>query len=357
MNKKWLLYSFVNISLLIISTSIFNYKIDSLELFNKSSNLVNAAKALTNGKMVAGLKDYDQRIFQELIIKNLKVKSDVIVIGSSRSMQLRKRFFLKDEINFFNYSVSGASLEDYIAIIGTYEMMHRYIPSTIILGIDPWIFNKNNGRNSWKSLKKYYDYEINKFYKKQKNNTPITINTTKWKQLINYDYTISNIKSLRNLTKNNKKMFYITDTIDIDDSIKENDGSIHYPYAIRYIKTENAKRAAISSTKGNVFSLENYKKLSNLLLFEEFIKYLKSKNIKIIFFLPPYNPISYDILIKNPKYSIINDVEKYLIDFAEKNNIEIKGSYNPHIYNFKYTDFSDGMHGKDIVSQKIFNPN
>ncbi len=93
-------------------------------------------------------------------------------------------------------------------------------------------------------------------------------------------------------------------------------------------------------------------------LFENFIKYLQLNNIKIIFFLPPYNPITYDILMKKPKYHIINRAEEYLINFANKNNIEIKGSYNPHKYNFKYTDFSDGnalqrqSSSKDIQYQK-----
>jgi hypothetical protein len=351
-NKKWLFSSFISIILIVVSISILNYKIDSLGLFGNTNYLVKAAQALTDGKMIAGLKNSDERFFQELIIKNLKVKNDAIAIGSSRTMQLRKRFFLEDKINFFNHSVSGASLEDYIAIVGAYEMIHGYIPKTIVLGTDPWIFNKYSGQNRWKSLQKYYDFEISKFSDEAKINA--TVNTTKWKQLINYDYTISNIKFVKTLIKNNGKIFYITDTIEIDDGIKEIDGSIHYPYKRRFIKSDAIKRDATSYTKGKVYSLEKYDKLSNLKLFENFIKYLQSKNIKIIFFLPPYNPITYDILMKKSKYHIINRAEKYLINFANKNDIEIKGSYNPHKYNFKYTDFSDGMHGKNKVAKKIF---
>ena len=43
--------------------------------------------------MIAGLKNYDDRLFQELIVKNLQVKNDVIAIGSSKTLLLRKRFF------------------------------------------------------------------------------------------------------------------------------------------------------------------------------------------------------------------------------------------------------------------------
>jgi len=352
-NIKWLQYSISLIVILIFLVSIFNYKVDSLGLFGNSNYLLQAAKTLTRGKMIAGLKDNDERLFQELIIKNLQVKNDTIAIGSSRSMHLRKRFFLTENAHFFNHSVSGASLEDYIAIVGAYELMYGYIPSTIILGIDPWVFNKYSSQNRWKTLSKYYNYETSKITNKGHNreNNP---NITKWKQLINYDYTISNILFFKHLLNNTRKAFYITDTINIDDTIKESDGSIHYPYKTRYIKENEVRNKAIKYSKKPVYSLEKFNKLSNKKIFEDFIKYLQSKNIKIILFLPPYNPVTYDLLMKQKEYHIINKVEKFLVQFSKNHNIVIKGSYNPHQYNFENKDFSDGMHGHDIVIKRIF---
>jgi len=352
-NIKWLQYSISIIVSILTAVSIFNYKIDSLGLFGNSNYLSQAAKTLTSGKMIAGLKNNDERLFQELIIKNLQVKNDVIAIGSSRTMELRKRVFLENKINFFNHSVSGASLEDYISIIGAYELIHGYTPSTVVLGIDPWVFNKYNGQNRWKSLIKYYNYEIEKIYNKKQNTT--NINTTKWKQLINYDYTIANMRFYKTLLENEGKSFYITDTIDIDDSIKEVDGSIHYPYETRYIKANNVRESAIQYSKKPVYALERFNELDNIKLFKDFIKYLQSRNVKVVFFLPPYNPITYDLLMKQQEYQILDKVEKYLITFANEHNIEIKGSYNPHKYSFENKDFYDGMHGHDKVIKKIFN--
>jgi hypothetical protein len=349
---KWLQHSISLIIVIILAVSFFNYKIDSLGLFGNSNYLVKAAKTLTNGKMIAGLKNNNERLFQELIIKNLQVKNDVIAIGSSRSMQLRKRFFLENKVNFFNHSVSGASLEDYISIVGAYELIHRYLPPTIVLGVDPWIFNKYSGQNRWKSLSKYYNYGIEKIYNKKQNFT--IVNTTKWKQLINYDYTVTNIEFLKNILKNNGKTFYITDTVDIDDSIKEIDGSIHYPYKVRNPDYDEVKKTAISYTKGRVYSLMKYNTLSNTKLFENFIKYLKSKKVNVVLFLPPYNPITYDILTKNKKYKYIKISEQYINNFAIKYGIDIKGSFNPYKYEFTNKDFFDGMHGHDSVAKKVF---
>jgi hypothetical protein len=357
MNKyiKWIRNSFfIGVGLVII-ISIFNYKIDSLGIFNSSNNLVQVARALTNGNMIAGFKNNDERVFQELIIKNLKCKNDVVAIGSSRTMMLRKRFFLNQKINFFNHFVSSALLTDYISILGVYEKVHGYIPSTVVIGIDPWIFNRQYHHVKWKSLSKYYDYEINKIYNKsiiQKNDR---FDIEKWKQLINYEYTFSNIKYFLFLIQRNRnKLFYITKELDIDDMIKEPDGSIHYPYKKRFPNKDSVMQKARKFINGNDYSLHDFNEL-NTELFEDFIVYLQSKNINIVFFLPPYHPITYDMLMYEEKYINLKLSEEYLKRFCYKYNIKLLGSYNPHKYKFKNKDFFDAIHGKPIVIKKIFN--
>ena len=91
-------------------------------------------------------------------------------------------------------------------------------------------------------------------------------------------------------------------------------------------------------------------------MFEDFVSYLKLNKVDVILFLPPYNPIAYDLLIENNKYKHILIAEKYLIDFAKLNDVDLKGSYNPHKYNLTNEDFFDGVHGRDQVLKEIFQP-
>jgi len=446
-NIRWLQYSIGLILLIISLICIFNYKVDSSGVFGHSNYLSKAARALTSGKMIAGLQNIDDRLFQDLIIKNLQVRNDVIAIGSSTTMHLRKGVVLKDRINFFNHSVNGASLEDYIAIVGAYESIHGYLPSTIILGVDSWVFNKNNGQGRWVGLKKYYDYELDKIYGKgldSSSNSKFTINAIKWKQLINFEYTVSNIKFfIRTLLKNddinpplplkesksvevltkseleklsdrelilkainsgiankiefggikvldptvpsyekevanreelievlaessvsilapplmvNDLKFYIVDTTDTDDFIRADDGSIYYPNKIRYKSNDKVKVDAVAFAKYNPYSLGKYDNLNNIKLFEDFVRYLQLNKVDVTLFLPPYNPITYDLLLESNKYNIILTAEKYLINFAKLNDLDLKGSYNPHKYEFSNEDFFDGVHGRDRVFKKIFQP-
>ena len=100
--------------------------------------------------------------------------------------------------------------------------------------------------------------------------------------------------------------------------------------------------------------IEKFDELNNKDEFENFIAYLKQKGTTVTFVLYPYNPISYNLLIDNKDYVIIRDVEYYLKQFSQKNKIKLLGSYNPHKFNFKSKDFTDGMHGLENVSKIIF---
>lgn len=352
--KIWLRYSAIFILSIVSIVTIFNYRIDSLCLYGNSNYLSDVAKSLVNGQMIAGLKNYDERILQKLVIQNLQTKNNVIVLGSSRSMKLKRDYIPCKGTEFFNHSVSGASLEDYIAIIGVYEKTYGYIPSTIILGIDPWIFNKNNGLFRWKSLEAFYHFEKNKIDNKTKSSQYISFDYTKWKQLINYDYTISNISFFKSVTLSNEKPFYITTSLEVNDSIKKSDGSTEEAYSERSIDENKIKKSAIAYTQGEVFSINNYTKLSNTQLFENFVHYLQKKGTTVVFFLPPYNPITYDILVNDHRYKTLIISELYLKKIAEKNKINMYGSFNPHSHGFTLKDFYDGMHSRENVSKKLF---
>lgn len=348
--KGWFLKTFFFMFLLLVTTGAFNYTIDSAMIFRPSFELRKAADALINGNMIAGLKDYDERQLQKLIIEKSKTKYNVIALGSSRILQIRQRFLESDAgpIKFFNHGMSGASIEDYIAILGLYESK-GYLPQRMIIGVDPWVFNKNNGQVRWESLERYYGKIMGGTYA-SKNDINST-NKRKYFQLINRDYTKTNIKTL--ISQGQRFNIYTTNTTEIDDYIKEQDGSIHYPFRLRFRNDIDTQKDAKLYANSPVYSLEKFENLSNTKLFEDFINYLQTKNIEVMFLLPPYHPLTYNLLTKNHKYKIIMDVETYLRNVAAAHRIKISGSYCPAQYQFSSIDFFDGMHGKDIVMEKL----
>ena len=349
--KNWIKLFFISFMVSITSIIGFNFFVDSAGVFSNKSYLAKASEELLSGKMIAGLSDYDERLFHSLIIKKQKQKVDSIVLGSSRAMVIRKKFIVNKNKVFFNHAVSGASLEDYIAIVDLYEQEKGYIPKYIMIGVDPWVFNKFNGQSRWRTLKDNYFDLLSKLMKKNVNNS-FSINSIKWKQLINYEYTLSNILFLK---KNfGRTPYYITSTVDIEDSTRALDASLYYPFSDRTPNKQLVEKLAIKFVKkGQVYSLEKFVKLDNLSEFENFINYLQHKGSIVTFILFPYNPISYNILIKDKDYAIIQDVEVYLKHFVKEKAIKVFGSYSPNKFNFQSKDFTDGMHGLECVTEKI----
>lgn len=349
-STKWIKIFFGLSLFIFLFVGIFNYKIDSLGLLS-GTTLDKVAEELSNGKIIAGLGNIDERMFRKKQIEYLKNDVEYVAIGSSRIMQLRKNMFLDDGIkNFQNYSVSGASLKDYLVLIQAHINKFNKLPKNIILGVDPWIFNKNNGETRYLSLKnEYLDIiKILNFKENIINEKEETIKNSV-SYFISLDYFKENIKSYIN-----KQAYYIVNNTMIDEHLKMPDGSIYYEYKYRYPNDDEVKKIALEYTQGSVYQIERFNELSNIQLFEKFIEYFKNNNVNIYFYLPPYNPIAYDILILNEKYKIINEAENYLKKFAKENNIKLVGSYNPHNLNLKNEHFFDGMHSLDIAYEIIF---
>lgn len=334
----------------IVTLCTFNILFDSFGLFTARTELMLGAKSVAEGKMIAGLRDYDERLFQKMIFSNFKQYPDVVIVGSSRSMLIESSMVTDvGSEKVFNHSVSGASLEDYMAIIAMYAKI-KHLPKRVIIGIDPWIFNINNLQGKWRSLEKEFNFMSDTIAKhKTDGDERLNIEQNKLQQLLNYEVTKANIV---NLLKKDKIRVVINDQV--DSMIKRSDGSIAYPFESRFQTDVKTLALARKDTSGPSYSQNGYTKLSNTILFENFIDYLLSQGVTIQFFLPPYHPIVYNYLSNNPKYAMMNMAEKYIDNFAKQRKIKVCGSYNPNIFGFTNENFTDGMHGRRIVAEKIF---
>ena len=91
-------------------------------------------------------------------------------------------------------------------------------------------------------------------------------------------------------------------------------------------KTENKDEASIlkevqnNIDLGYIHSKGNFVELDEQLVlhFEKFIEYLLYKNIELIFFLPSYHPILWNLIETKAKYKNIVNAESYFIKFARR---------------------------------------
>lgn len=326
---------------LFILLSIFfvNIIIDPANIF--SGIEVKISKYILAGYNVTNYQNIDERLLQKNIIQNLRYSPSIIILGSSRIMQIGKEVYGN---NCFNNAVSGASIEDLVAIYQLYiESGHANSIKKVVIGIDPWLFNDNNGQRRWESLSKEY-YA---FFEKNipvKNRIPIF----KYSQLISPSYFQASIKAFPEYIKQLRNKEEITPTYERYNltQTRLNDGTIEYDLKYRSRSTADIEKEIKEYISGQIYSLEEYSELSNTIIntFNLLIKRIINNGAKIDFYLIPYPVIIYQYLLSNEKYRIISSVEDFITLYAKENNVNIQGSYNPELFNLNTDDFYDGMH-------------
>jgi peptidoglycan/LPS O-acetylase OafA/YrhL len=321
---------------IIFSFLTFNY-------FQKHGDGSKLAKLLSQNTAIFGFS-MDERIFIKNRINYENYNPQILVIGSSRLMQLGENELKKKTLNL---SVSGASIEDQFAI--TEMALEKFNPTIIYLGADPWLFNEYNNQKRWKSLKlEYYvafaninawiseTKKINFNKKKVVNKENKVDRLTFSENFIEKIYNIVNIKSNfilpENFSNEQNRTLILRDGKRI--------------YSTKY-KNEKKEAEIIR------YSMYNYKfSVNQFQHYDYFLDYLKNYHKKeVILVLSPYYLPSFKLTVNEiPAYL---DIEKKFLNLAIKHQIKIVGSYDPTLANCEIYEFYDSMHPKDACMKKL----
>lgn len=339
------------IKLIFVLTPIFlllvsvNFVGDAANLFSKDYEQKIAIQIL-KGNNVTNVINYDERLLQKCIVNDATICPDIVVLGSSREMLINASFYKNQ--TFFNNAVSGASIEDLLAIYQLYEQKN-FIPKRILLGLDPWTLNINNGQDRWSSLSK----EFSIFHKKLFNSDlrlEVKHPDSKYLQIVSPSYFKSSLRKLLLFnepvaTKNNNNEMFT----------KLKDGSISYDLKYKLASEADVSKRSLEFISGEIYSVEKFDKLSEeiIALLEKFIIHCQKKNIQISFFLAPYHPTVYSFICSSKKYHKILESENFYIALGKKYNVKVVGSFDPFLLGVDNSCFYDGMHSNEKGINKI----
>ncbi len=352
-------FRFIALKQLIVKSALFAasilFMVSSVNYFGDAGGIFNEGKTakiaayLVKGYNVTNVDNTDERDLQRKIIQLNKVIPSTIVLGSSRIMMIKSEYF--NTTSFMNHGVSGASLEDMIAIYQLYKMKDA-LPQKMVIGIDPWIFNRHNGQTRWKGVATEYE----SFFSSENNAGKPNIFFDKFYQLLSPSYFQSSSRMLLKHIFNKGQTLPLPTKLKVNDSgTKLSDGSISYDSKYRNVTIQDIDNKAKDYIAGDIYSLEKYSTFDKeyIYLFSKFVDEILSNNIKLEFVLMPYHPLVYDFFNSNNKYQIVLDFEKYLKNFAINKKIPLTGSFNPYAFNLNSSHFYDGMHlnerGVEIV--------
>jgi hypothetical protein len=286
----------------------------------------------------------DERIFKKKyaeLFKNKKV--DYLILGASRHMQISSEAVKGRET--LNLAISGAKIEDLIAIYQVYKDNHIKA-NNIILGIDPLFFNSDYGDNWWRSIAEYY-YEFEKIED--------YINYNKLSdRMFSIDYFRMVINAIKEKKQDYPSLTFLRSYIN-NGFTRGKDGSIYYPQNAREKEQieidNNARDLDITEYKFDTLSEERINKLE--ILIDSMLN--KASNLYVI--MLPYHPILYQRIIQR---DCIQNTFIYVKQLANKKKIKVFGDYNPKSVGFTEKDFIDATHARKesldkLIAKSLFN--
>ncbi len=289
------------------------------------------ARLLSSGKVVIS-DNVDERLLAKARIQSLSTPPTIIVIGSSRIMQIGEETYRPGVVNF---GVSGASLEDLVALL--HLASAQSFPQEIIIGVDPWLFNDKAKQDRWQSLRSDYLMAQQKLTQPSDNLAVLSHFSNAGVNerhadvpLLRSLYTALNIRSL--------------EARDANPGFKQKikpDGTIVYNLAYHGKTSEEVRRglAALST-----YSLEYFKySTPRQAEFEAMLSFYK-QHTRVVLALVPYHPGLYEIFVE--ERPVVLQMEKQIRDLAYGLGLTVIGSYNPSRANCTEEQFYDGMHPK-----------
>ncbi len=348
MGKREFLIKVLIFSPVLLVMVIVNYLLDPYRVRGSGAEQNEyIAETMLSGKNIGNYSELgfpNFRILNKCLINRFKAKKQVVVLGSSRDREINFADFPGH--TFFNNCMASATLEDDITTFWLYKK-RNILPDVLVLGVDPWLLNKNTGAIYYKILKTEYAEAASCIIKDSRKRDawkPDYYFLNYLNMIISPAYFQYSIAKLRG----NRSNIFLTDEYDIDDWLRRSDGSQNYP---KSYKTRSAAEVAVIAEDMSVFGLllKDFHVLDKQ-RFELFMEAIHGDKVKVVLFLMPFHPITYDLLLKSKKFRIIKDAENYFREYAEKNGIELYGSYDPKVDGITEDEFYDAEHAKwDLV--------
>ncbi|RDU71501.1 hypothetical protein [Helicobacter brantae] len=267
-----------------------------------------------------------------------EIKPDIVAIGSSRVGQFKQKFF---KTSFVAAANAGNSLAETYYFVE--EMIKNHKPKLVILGIDPWWFNKKMPNNKYLSYQQNNGKNINstKIFNALKiffSNPSIFINQLIAHQTTTNPYTSIPSLGFRAITKSNGSF---------------PDGSYLYFSTLSGISPAEDKKFSNSKERidQEIFPFFYGEELDypRIEEFYSLLALLKQHKIQVLTLTTPLSPTIYNVLV-NEKKKDFAWLQKF-DEFARKN--KIFHFLNPHKLQTIDCEFYDGFHGGDIAYARI----
>lgn len=349
---KWFGLLVIAASLLgiLIFTNVF---FDPANLFHDVSRPV--AEALLDGEgayVTSG--NANERLIKKYMIEQMPKQVECLVLGSSTVIGIRRENVGTE--SFFNLGVSSADYYDIMTSLALLEL-NDVKAERIILGVDHYFFSEdlyeNNARS--KAWKPYAEYMEGIF----DGETPAVPEADlkaerieQFRQLFSVTYFQASIDYVNQNGSLNINRWGTVDEA-YTGAYFAMDGSMVYPLEYEYTPIEEALRAARDYDLDYQFGTHRTMSERSRENFEKMLVYLLEQGIEVQLFLCPMSPALWE-RYDEERYPILAEVEAYVLEMAQKYDLEVIGSYNPTLLEIPNEAFYDARHIRHGLLSEYF---
>ncbi|MEW5940795.1 MAG: hypothetical protein AB1750_14090 [Chloroflexota bacterium] len=333
-----------------------NWLVDPAHLRQPDAYERRIADMLAQGKAVTNVVNEDDSAILEFSILNQKVAPDLLLLGTSKSKVISSDFF--PGRRFYNASLNGSGLDDLVVIYGLFER-RGLIPREMILEVNPWLLTEGRfsqsarfaarGPTAVRSLQRGGPIEI----------TDLPPNRSSWRayqRFLTPDYFQSSSLALLDWAFNGNngqpREFHEGDT-PINATYLPDGSRIMPSYILSNLGSERPLAWALKygwDPPGDVpWQIDPRQRK----VLEAFVKHLADSGVKVTFYLGPYHPLSYRLMLDSPNRVVV-DIQRYFIELAQSYGFTVIGSFNPADLGVTEADFYDVTHITPEATHRIF---
>lgn|GEM_PF-1951635 len=330
----------------------------SVNFLSYESAIAGYLNAGLNVRFQEGYVTFNDRILQLRCASNFKQSKDVLVLGSSTTLQIRQHHFIGQSI--FNHSLRRGVLEDIIAVYQIHRAL-GFKPKFVIIGVDSWIFDPNHWKSYWPSLFKQFfritsDWNINL---RQDEYWHTAAN--RWRSILHAPLEKAFWKSLVSLGSRYTSTPRFSPTCDdfTDDYTKRADGSVGYHLSFRGASADeiSAKiRGSIALPRFHVSRLYQQ-------ALETFTCRLLDEGVRVAFFVPPHHPAVFELYSGNTQGNPVGGLVDYIANLEQVETFvrtelggrgaTVLGSFRPSNFDLGSDDFYDWIHPKEGLVDRL----
>jgi len=334
---------------------LLNWFVDPAHLRAPDAYERGVVSMLAQGQAVTNVVNDDASAILEYHILAQTSAPDVLLLGTSKSKGIHSDFFPGQ--TFFNAALSGSGLGDLLVIYDLYES-RGLVPSEVILELNPWLLSAGRASQSKRFESRRAELEWN-LLRDGAPARPSRVKRPRFSQtfyarIFTPDYFQSSLLQLWSASMHGAapRAYHAGDAT--NGLTYFPDGSILVrPDMIANLGTEIPEAYALKYGWDPPGGIPLQMDPRQRKILEALLARLLEAGVKVTFYLPPYHPTSYELMMNAPS-RFVTTIQAYFIGLAQANGVTVIGSFNPGDLGVTNADFYDPTHISTEALLRIF---